>query len=130
MRWMLRSKIHQATVTEADLKYVGSITIDEELMDVVGLLPGERVLVVSNTSGARLETYTIPGSRGSGAICMNGAAAHLIKKGDEIIIMGFELAEKPVESKQIVLGKHNEFVRWLAKETYNTCLEEELVGIN
>ena len=61
MRWMLRSKIHQATVTEADLKYVGSITIDEELMDMVGLLPGERVLVVSNTSGARLETYTIPG---------------------------------------------------------------------
>ena len=103
MRWMLRSKIHQATVTEADLKYVGSITIDEELMEMVGLFPGERVLVVSNTSGARLETYTIPGPRGSGAICMNGAAAHLIKKGDEIIIMGFELTDQPVESKQIVL---------------------------
>ena len=128
MRWMLRCKIHHATVTEADLKYVGSITIDEELMDMVGLLPGERVLVVSNTSGARLETYTIPGPRGSGAICMNGAAAHLIKKGDQIIIMGFELADKPVESKQIVLGPHNEFVRWLAKETYNTCLEEDLVA--
>ena len=124
MRWMLRSKIHKATVTEADLKYVGSITIDEELMDLVGLLPGERVLVVSNTRGARLETYTIPGPRGRGDICMNGAAAHLIKKGDEIIIMGFELTEKPIESKQIVLGERNEFVRWLAKETPDTCLEE------
>ena len=127
MRWMLRSKIHQATVTQADLEYVGSITIDEELMEMVGLLPGERVLVVSNTSGARLETYTIPGPRGSGAICMNGAAAHLIKKGDEIIIMGFELTERPVESKQIVLGRNNEFVRWLEGETYNTCLAEMCV---
>lgn len=127
MRWMLRSKIHQATVTEADLKYVGSITIDEELMDMVGLIPGERVLVVSNTSGARLETYTIPGPRGCGDICMNGAAAHLIKKGDEIIIMGFELTEKPVEAKQIVLGPNNEFVSWLAQETYHTCLSE-MVG--
>ena len=127
MRWMLRSKIHQATVTEADLQYVGSITIDEELMDMVGLLPGERVLVVSNTSGARLETYTIPGPRGSGAICMNGAAAHLIKKGEEIIIMGFELADLPLKSKQIVLGAHNEFVRWLPAESYNTSLAE-LVG--
>jgi aspartate 1-decarboxylase len=93
-------------------------------MEMVGLLPGERVLVVSNTSGARLETYTIPGPRGSGAMCMNGAAAHLIKKGDEIIIMGFELTDKPVESKQIVLGPHNEFVRWLATETANTWLPE------
>ena len=123
---MLRSKIHQATVTEADLKYVGSITIDEELMDMVGLIPGERVLVVSNTSGARLETYTIPGPRGSGDVCMNGAAAHLIKKGDEIIIMGFELTEKSIGSKQIVVGKHNEFLRYLS-ETPHTCLSE-LVG--
>jgi aspartate 1-decarboxylase len=129
MRWMLRSKIHQATVTEADLKYVGSITIDEELMDMVGLIQGERVLVVSNSSGARLETYAIPGPRGSGAICMNGAAAHLIKKGDEIIVMGFELAERPVESKQIVLDAENRFLGWLPVETYNTCLAEaELAG--
>jgi aspartate 1-decarboxylase len=130
---MLRSKIHKATVTEADLRYIGSITIDEELMEMVGLLPGERVLVVSNTSGARLETYTIPGPRGSGAMCMNGAAAHLIKKGDEIIIMGFELTERPVESKQIVLGPNNEFVRWLATETANTRLledsEQSFVGV-
>ena len=124
MRWMLRSKIHMATVTDADLRYVGSITIDAELMDKVGLLPGEKVMVVSNTSGARLETYTIPGERGSGVMCMNGAAAHLIKKGDEIIIMGFELTDRPVASKQIVLGKHNEFLRWLEGEAYNTCLAE------
>jgi aspartate 1-decarboxylase len=126
MRWMLRSKIHQATVTDADLRYVGSITIDEELMEMVGLLPGERVLVVSNTSGARLETYTIPGPRGSGAMCMNGAAAHLIKKGDEIIVMGFELTDKPVLSKQIALGPNNEFLRWLAKEEANTYLPESV----
>ena len=110
---MLRSKIHKATVTDADLRYVGSITIDSELMDMVELLPGEKVMVVSNTSGARLETYTIPGERGSGVICMNGAAAHLIKKGEEIIIMGFELADGPVVAKQIVLGPRNEFVKWL-----------------
>ena len=116
MRWMLRSKIHQATVTEADLRYVGSITIDEELMEMVELLPGEKVMVVSNTSGARLETYAIPGPRGSGVICMNGAAAHLIKKGEEIIIMGFELANGPVAAKQIVLGRDNEFVKWLGEQ--------------
>jgi aspartate 1-decarboxylase len=113
MRWMLRSKIHQATVTDADLRYVGSITIDEELMEMVDLLPGEKVMVVSNTTGARLETYTIPGPRGSGVIRMNGAAAHLVKKGEEIIIMGFELANGPVEAKQIVLGPSNEFVKWI-----------------
>jgi len=116
MRWMLRSKIHQATVTDADLRYVGSITIDEELMEMVELLPGEKVMVVSNTSGARLETYAIPGPRGSGVICMNGAAAHLIKKGEEIILMGFELANGPVAAKQIVLGRGNEFVKWLGEQ--------------
>ena len=77
MRMVLRSKIHNATVTEANLAYIGSITIDADLIERVGLWPGERVLVVSNTSGARLETYVIKGERGSGNICMNGAAAHL-----------------------------------------------------
>ncbi len=86
MRFILRSKIHKARVTEADLSYVGSITIDEELIEKVGFGPGEKVLVVSNTSGARLETYVISGKKGSGVICMNGATAHLIKKGEEIII--------------------------------------------
>ena len=93
MRWLLRSKIHKATVTEADLSYIGSITIDADLMDKVGLWEGEKVLVTSNTSGARLETYTILGARGSGVICMNGASAHLIKAGEEIIIMGYEMTD-------------------------------------
>ena len=83
MKQMLRSKIHKAIVTEADLSYVGSITIDEQLMELAGLLEYEKVLVVDNTNGSRLETYVISGTRGSGQICMNGAAAHLIKKRDE-----------------------------------------------
>ena len=85
MRFVLRSKIHKATVTDADLEYIGSITIDQDLIERVGFWAGEKVLVVSNTSGARLETYIIIGKQGSGVICMNGAAAHLIKKGEEII---------------------------------------------
>lgn len=116
MRWMMRSKIHKATVTEARLDYVGSITIDVALMDAVGLWPGEKVLVVSNSSGARLETYTIAGERDSGAICMNGAAAHLIKPGDEIIIMGFELCERPIHPKVILAGHGNKAVRFLQNE--------------
>ncbi len=113
MRWILRSKIHKATVTEADLNYIGSITIDEDLMEKVGFWNGEKVLVVSNTSGARLETYIIVGERGSGIICMNGAAAHLIKKGEEIIIMGFELTDESVEPKSILVDVNNRFVRYL-----------------
>ena len=110
---MLRSKIHNATVTEADLSYVGSITVDEELLEKAGLLEGEKVLVVSNTSGARLETYTIRGERGSGVMCINGAAAHLIKKGEQIIVMGFELSDEAVVSKTILVDAQNRFVRRL-----------------
>jgi aspartate 1-decarboxylase len=113
MRWFLRSKIHKATVTEADLNYIGSITIDEDLVQKAGLLPGERVLVVSNTSGARLETYVIAGPPGSGVITMNGAAAHLINAGDEIIIMGFELSDGLVEPTAILVDEQNRFVRYL-----------------
>lgn len=113
MRWMLRSKIHKAIVTDADLNYIGSITIDQDLIEKAGFLIGERVLVVSNTSGARLETYVIAGERGSGIICMNGAASHLIKPGEEIIVMGFELADKPVECKNILVDKNNKFVRFI-----------------
>ena len=113
MRWILRSKIHKAVVTEANLDYIGSITIDEDLVEKVGLVKGEKVLVVDNTSGARLETYVILGKRGSGVICMNGATSHLIKKGDEIIIMGFELTDKSVETKNILVDKNNKFVKYL-----------------
>lgn len=113
MRWVIRSKIHKATVTEANLEYVGSVTIDEDLIDKAGLWVGERVLVSSMTSGARLESYVIPGKRGSGEICMNGAAAHLIKSGEEIIIMGFELTDRPVSPKIILVDKNNSFVKYL-----------------
>lgn len=111
MRWYIRSKIHKATVTEADVAYVGSITIDEELLERTGLHEGEKVLVTSNTSGARLETYVIRGQRNSGVICMNGAAAHLIKRGEEIIIMGFELSDTPVKPAMILVDKSNAFVQ-------------------
>ena len=111
MRWVLRSKIHKATVTDANVAYVGSITIDEALIERVGLWPGEKVLVVSNTSGARLETYVIAGERDSGVINMNGAAAHLIKRGEEIIIIGFELTERPIAPRQILVDQDNRFVR-------------------
>lgn len=109
MRWVIRSKIHKATVTQANLNYVGSITIDRDLLDAVGLWPGEKVLVVSNTSGARLETYTIATERGTGEVCMNGAAAHLISEGEEIIIMGFELTDAPIDPRVILItDKHNQ----------------------
>ena len=113
MRWLLRSKIHKATVTEANLNYIGSITIDAALLEKVGLWPGEKVLVVSNTSGARLETYVIAGEPESGVICLNGAAAHLVKAGEEVIIMGFELTDKPIAAKMILVDKHNRYVRHL-----------------
>jgi aspartate 1-decarboxylase len=119
MRWFLRSKIHKATVTNADLAYIGSITIDEDLVEKAGMYEGERVLVVSNTSGARLETYVIIGERGSGNICMNGAAAHLVKKGEEIIVMGFELADRPVTPTVILVDSQNRFERYLEKELAN-----------
>ncbi len=113
MRIFLNAKIHKATVTEADLAYIGSITIDKDLIDLVGLSHFEKVMVVSNTSGARLETYVIEGASGSGVICMNGAAAHLIKKGEEIIIMAFALSDNPITPKQILVDKQNKFVKFL-----------------
>ncbi len=84
-----KSKIHRATVTQADLNYVGSITIDENLMDAAGLQEGERVQIVNNNNGARLETYVIVGERGSGVICLNGAAARKVAVGDIVIIISY-----------------------------------------
>ena len=86
---VLKSKIHRVTVTEARLDYIGSITIDEDLLDAAGILPGERVFIVNNNNGARLDTYTIPGPRGEGTICLNGAAARLVQPGDIVIIMSY-----------------------------------------
>lgn len=88
---ILKSKIHRVQVTEANLEYIGSITIDEALMEAANIVAGERVQVVDNSNGARLETYVIAGKRGSGCICINGAAAHLVHVGDTVIIMAYAL---------------------------------------
>ena len=93
MRIMMKSKIHRATVTQADLDYVGSVTIDADLLDAAELLEGEQVAIVDNTNGARIETYVIPGPRGSGIIGINGAAAHLVHPGDVVIIMSYALMD-------------------------------------
>ncbi|WP_299353217.1 aspartate 1-decarboxylase [uncultured Porphyromonas sp.] len=86
---LLKSKIHRVTVTEANLSYVGSITIDQDLIDAANILPGEKVQIVNNNNGARLETYVIAGERGSGVVCLNGAAARLVQPGDVVIIMAY-----------------------------------------
>jgi aspartate 1-decarboxylase len=88
-RTMLKSKIHRATVTQSDLHYVGSVTLDEDLMDAADLLAGERVAIVDITNGARLETYVIPGARASGVVGINGAAAHLVAPGDLVILISY-----------------------------------------
>ncbi len=86
---VLKSKIHRVTVTQADLNYIGSITIDEDLMDAAGIIANEKVAIVDNNNGARLETYVIRGERGSGVVCLNGAAARLVQPGDVVIIMAY-----------------------------------------
>ncbi|MBD2861249.1 aspartate 1-decarboxylase [Paenibacillus oceani] len=123
---MMKSKIHRATITEANLNYIGSITIDEDLMDLVELLPNEKVQVVDNNNGARLETYVIPGPRGSGVICLNGAAARLVHPGDTVIIISYALmtgeqakAHKP---KIAIMGENNKVVDTLNVETHSTIL--------
>ncbi|MGH8791674.1 MAG: aspartate 1-decarboxylase [Stackebrandtia sp.] len=89
LRTMFKSKIHRATVTQADLHYVGSVTVDEDLLDAADLLPGEQVAIVDITNGARLETYVIPGERGSGVLGINGAAARLVQPGDLVILISY-----------------------------------------
>ena len=93
LRTMMKSKIHRATVTQADLHYVGSVTVDEDLLDAADLLPGELVHIVDVTNGARLETYTIKGERGSGVIGINGAAARLVQPGDIVILIAYAQLE-------------------------------------
>jgi len=95
---ILKSKIHRVQVTEANLDYIGSVTIDEALMEAANIFAGERVQIVDNTNGARIETYVIPGKRNSGCICINGAAAHRVKVGDTVIIMAYALMT-PEETK-------------------------------
>ena len=111
LRELLHSKIHKATVTEADVAYIGSISIDQDLLDRIDLWPGQKVTVVSNTSGNRLETYVIAGIRGSGMICINGAAALLIKKGEEVIIFSYALSDRAITPKCILVDSQNKYVQ-------------------
>lgn len=113
MRWYLRSKIHNATVTDAKIDYIGSITIDSALMKKAGFQEGEKVQVWDVTNGERLETYIIPGEKNSGMICMNGAAARKIKKEHKVIIAGFELSDKKITPKFVSVNENNEFVKYL-----------------
>ena len=111
---MFKSKIHRAVVTEANLNYVGSITIDEDLLDAANLLPGEKVQIVNNNNGARLETYTIPGERNSGVVCLNGAAARLVQPGDVVIIMAYCMIDaeeaRSFKPSVVILDEKNRIV--------------------
>lgn len=113
MRVLLRGKIHRAVVTQADPDYVGSITIDKELLKEADIWPGEKVLISDVDNGARFETYTVEGPAGSGVICVNGAAALLVKPGDRIIIMAFEITDRPVQPRIVLVDEHNRKVRTL-----------------
>jgi len=114
LRTMMTSKIHRATVTQADLHYVGSVTVDEDLLDAADLLPGELVHIVDVTNGARLETYTIAGERGSGVIGINGAAARLVQSGDIVILIAYgqmETAEAREHKPSVVfVDAHNKVI--------------------
>ena len=113
MREVLRSKIHRAWVTDANPDYVGSILIDEDLMDKVDLWEFEKVLICDVTNGNRFETYVIPGERGSGVCSVQGAAARLSAKGDCVIIMSFEVTDEPVNPQMILVDQKNRFVEYL-----------------
>ena len=113
MRTLLKSKIHRAFVTDANPDYVGSILIDEELMDRTDIWNFEKVLVCDVTNGNRFETYAIPGERGSGIVAVQGAAARLVDNGDCIIIMAFDLTDEPIEPKMILVDDKNNFVEYL-----------------
>ncbi|MCY8909338.1 aspartate 1-decarboxylase [Bacillus atrophaeus] len=125
-RTMMSGKLHRTTVTEANLNYVGSITIDEDLIDAVGMLANEKVQIVNNNNGARLETYIIPGERGSGVICLNGAAARLVQPGDTVIIISYKMmSEQDAASHQpkvAVLNEKNEIEQMLGSEPARTVL--------
>ncbi|GIN91145.1 aspartate 1-decarboxylase [Siminovitchia terrae] len=125
-RTMMNGKIHRAQVTEANLNYVGSITIDANILDAVGMTANEKVQIVNNNNGARLETYIIPGERGSGIICLNGAAARLVQEGDIVIIISYVLVpEEKVASHQpkvAIMDENNRIKEILTAEPENTIL--------
>ncbi|WP_028610569.1 aspartate 1-decarboxylase [Paenibacillus harenae] len=125
-RTMMKSKLHRATVTEANLNYVGSITIDEDLMDAANMWENEKVQIVNNNNGARFETYIITGERGSGVICLNGAAARQVQPGDQVIIISYAMMtdEEAKEHKPIVtiLDEKNRPLRMLNAELHGAIL--------
>ncbi len=124
MRHMMHAKIHLATVTEANLHYIGSVTIDEDLLDVTGIVENERVQIVNCNNGARFETYVITGERGSGVICLNGAAARLVQLGDKIIIIAYKfIADETLpefSTKIAFVDENNKLTELRTKEQANT----------
>jgi len=115
IRIMMKSKIHRATVTQADLDYVGSVTLDSALMEAADLLEGEQVAIVDITNGARIETYVIPGERGSGVVGINGAAAHLVHPGDLVIIISYgmmtDAEARALQPKIVHVDEQNRIVK-------------------
>ena len=125
-RTLLGGKIHRATVTQADLNYVGSITIDQDLLDAADICVNEKVQIVNNNNGARFETYTIAGERGSGIVCLNGAAARLVQAGDIVIIMSYVLLSEPEiaahQPKVVLVDSANKIREIIHYEPANTVL--------
>lgn len=121
---MFKGKLHRATVTQAELNYVGSVTIDSDLLKQAGILPGEKVQIVDINNGERLETYTIEGEAGSGVICLNGAAARLVQVGDKVIIIAYawmdETEAKTFKPNVLVLDENNRIVRIKHEEIHGT----------
>ncbi|RSL33434.1 aspartate 1-decarboxylase [Salibacterium salarium] len=123
-RTMMKSKLHRAQVTEANLNYVGSITIDESLLEAVDIVENEKVQVVNNNNGARLETYVISGERDSGVVCLNGAAARMVQPGDVVIIIAYACMESEKCQDFIpnvaILGDNNKIIDMLPREEPST----------
>ena len=127
---MFHGKLHRATVTQARLDYMGSITIDEDLLDAAGILPGEKVQIVNNNNGERLETYTIAGERGSGVICLNGAAARKAQVGDTVIIIAYAVMDekeaKENKPKVVMLDEHNLILSDIGQEKEKQTVKSAL----
>lgn len=125
-RTMMKAKIHRATVTEANLNYVGSITIDKNLLHALDILPNEKVQIVNNNNGARLETYVIEGAPGSGVICLNGAAARLVQEGDIVIIIAYAMMSdeeaRTYKPRVAIMDEKNQIKELLGEEIHATIL--------
>ncbi|ANC77654.1 MAG: aspartate 1-decarboxylase [Bacillota bacterium] len=119
-RTLMKGKIHRATVTESNLNYVGSITIDEDILDAVDMIPNEKVQIVNNNNGARFETYIIPGKRGSGVMCLNGAAARLVQEGDVVIVISYGMYDETEARHHVpkvaIMDKNNRVQEMLGVE--------------